>query len=111
MRPEVLPPILVTALREGMLRLAGREADGAIINWLAANDVPKVTAVVAGEGDGKEIVARIFVCPRARKRQTVHAGARRATAAYLNVPVYALFPQLAGTRARVARHVGHVARR
>src|ERR671910_673717 len=30
---EQQPPILVAALREGMLRLAGREADGAIINW------------------------------------------------------------------------------
>ena len=27
------------ALRPGMLRLAGREADGAILNWLAAEDV------------------------------------------------------------------------
>src|SRR5262245_45031476 len=34
-RPEVQPPVLVAALREGMLRLAGREADGAIINWLS----------------------------------------------------------------------------
>ena len=33
-RPEQQPPILVAALREGMLKLAGREADGAIINWL-----------------------------------------------------------------------------
>ena len=29
------PKILVAALRPGMLRLAGREADGAIINWLS----------------------------------------------------------------------------
>ena len=34
-RPEVKPQILVAALREGMLRLAAREADGAIINWFA----------------------------------------------------------------------------
>ena len=33
--PSRRPPILVAALREGMLRLAGREADGAIINWLS----------------------------------------------------------------------------
>ena len=45
-RPEVKPPILVAALREGMLRLAGREADGAIINWLSADDVRTVTKVV-----------------------------------------------------------------
>src|SRR5207245_7559091 len=40
--PEVQPPILVGALREGMLRLAGREGDGAIINWLSADDVKQV---------------------------------------------------------------------
>ena len=41
-RPEQKPQILVAALREGMLRLAGREADGAIINWLSADDVSTV---------------------------------------------------------------------
>src|SRR4051794_27259662 len=30
-RPEVIPPILIAALREGMLKLAAREADGVII--------------------------------------------------------------------------------
>ena len=45
-RPEQTPPILVAALREGMLRLAGREADGAIINWLSPDDVPTVAGVV-----------------------------------------------------------------
>jgi probable F420-dependent oxidoreductase len=55
-RPEVKPTILVAALREGMLRLAGREADGAIINWLAASDVPKVAEIVNSEGDDKELV-------------------------------------------------------
>ena len=53
--PEVQPPILVAALREGMLRLAGREGDGAIINWLSADDVkqvvPHVHAGGAGQGD------------------------------------------------------------
>src|SRR4051812_46889810 len=37
--PEQLPTILVAALRSGMLRLAGKEADGAILNWLSAEDV------------------------------------------------------------------------
>ena len=39
LRLEEPVPILVAALREGMLRLAGREADGAIVNWLSAEDV------------------------------------------------------------------------
>jgi probable F420-dependent oxidoreductase len=38
------PPILLGALRPGMLRLAGREADGAILNWLAASDVAQCRA-------------------------------------------------------------------
>jgi len=87
--PEPVP-ILVAALREGMLRLAGREADGAIINWLSADDVKQVVAPVHAGGEGKEIVARIFVCP-STDADTVRAGFRRAAAAYLNVPVYAAF--------------------
>ena len=58
--PEAVPPIVIGALRPGMLRLAGREADGAVINWLSAEDVRTVVPEV---GAGKEIVARIFVCP------------------------------------------------
>jgi probable F420-dependent oxidoreductase len=85
--PEVPPPILVAGLRPGMLRLAGREADGAIINWLGADDVTKVVPEV---GPGKEIVARIFVFP-SEDISTVRAVARRMIAAYLNVPVYAAF--------------------
>jgi len=38
LRIDEMPPILVAALRPGMLRLAGREGDGAIINWLSADD-------------------------------------------------------------------------
>lgn len=96
-RPEVTPPILVAALREGMLRLAGREADGAIINWLAPTDVPQVTAVVADAAGGaeREIVARIFVCP-SENTDTVRAAARFAIAAYMNVPVYAAFQEWLG---------------
>jgi probable F420-dependent oxidoreductase len=71
--PAVAPPILIAALRPGMLHLAGREGDGAIINWLAATDVAKVAGEV---GPGKEIVARIFVCP-SEDVDTVRAGGRR----------------------------------
>jgi len=44
--PEVQPPILLGALRPGMLHLAGREADGAVINWLGSRDVPRVVAEI-----------------------------------------------------------------
>lgn len=93
--PATQPPILVAALRQGMLALAGREADGAIINWLSAEDVKTVAPIVHAQGEGKEIVARIFVCP-STDSETVRAQARRAIAAYLNVPVYAAFHQWIG---------------
>ena len=87
-----VPPIFVAALRPGMLRLAGREGDGAIINWLSADDVKKVVPEV---GAGKEIVARIFICP-SEDSQAVRSMGRFAIAAYLNVPVYAAFHQWLG---------------
>jgi probable F420-dependent oxidoreductase len=97
LRPEQTPPILVAALREGMLRLAGREGDGAIVNWLAAHDVTRVARVVheAAGGEPREIVARIFVCP-SDNAEVVRAGARYAIAAYMNVPVYAAFQEWLG---------------
>jgi probable F420-dependent oxidoreductase len=95
--PEQPPPILVAALREGMLRLAAREADGAIINWLGPDDVPQVMSVIAeaAAGEEREVVARIFVCP-SENIETVRAGARYAIAAYMNVPVYAAFQEWIG---------------
>jgi alkanesulfonate monooxygenase SsuD/methylene tetrahydromethanopterin reductase-like flavin-dependent oxidoreductase (luciferase family) len=80
-----------------MLRLAGREGDGAIINWLSAEDVTKVAAVVrdAAGGEDREMVCRIFVCP-SEDTDTVREGAKRAIAAYLNVPVYAQFHEWLG---------------
>jgi probable F420-dependent oxidoreductase len=101
--PEPVP-ILVAALREGMLRLAGREGDGAIVNWLSADDVSTVVPIVRGAADGKaeesgrgtpEIVARIFVAP-SDEADTVRGMGRFAIAAYLNVPVYAAFHEWLG---------------
>ncbi|MCP5029862.1 MAG: LLM class F420-dependent oxidoreductase [Actinomycetia bacterium] len=93
--PEKQPKILVAALREGMLKMAGREGDGAIINWLSADDVATVAPIVHAQGEGKEITARIFVCPNP-DAETVRAQAKRAVAAYLNVPVYAAFHEWLG---------------
>jgi probable F420-dependent oxidoreductase len=93
--PEQQPKILIAALREGMLRLAGREGDGAIINWLGADDVAQVAPHVHAGGADKEIVARIFVAPTT-DRDTVMALGRYAIAAYLTVPVYAEFHRWLG---------------
>jgi probable F420-dependent oxidoreductase len=90
--PEAPPPILVAALRPGMLRLAGTEGDGAILNWLSAEDVKVVAPYV---GAGKEIVARIFVVA-SEDRAQVYAIARRMITAYLTVPSYAMFHEWLG---------------
>ncbi len=90
--PAIVPPILVAALRPGMLRLAGRDGDGAIVNWLAADDVPRVVQEI---GADREVVARIFVCP-SEDAEAVRYQARRLIAAYLTVPVYAAFHEWLG---------------
>ncbi len=93
--PEEQPKIMIAALREGMLRLAGREGDGAIINWLSADDVRQVAPIVHAEGEGKEVIARIFVAPTTDAAMVRGMG-RYAIAAYLNVPVYAAFHEWVG---------------
>ncbi|RNL86656.1 LLM class F420-dependent oxidoreductase [Halostreptopolyspora alba] len=99
--PDQPPPVLVAALRPGMLRLAGREGDGAVINWLSAEDVRTVVPHVHAGGANKEIVARIFVIPDV-DAETARGIARRAIAAYLNVPVYRAFHEWLGRAERLA---------
>jgi len=93
--PAEKPRVMIAALRSGMLRLAGRESDGAILNWLSAEDVKTVAPYVHAGGQGKELVARLFVIPTANAGYA-RAVARRAIAAYLNVPVYAAFHEWLG---------------
>ena len=90
--PETPPPIMVGALGPAMLRLAGKEADGAILNWLSADDAGRVAAEVPGNGD---LAARIFVCP-STDADTVRASARRLIAGYLTVPAYERFHRWLG---------------
>jgi alkanesulfonate monooxygenase SsuD/methylene tetrahydromethanopterin reductase-like flavin-dependent oxidoreductase (luciferase family) len=101
-RPEVKPEILVAGLREGMLKMAGRESDGAIINWLSPDDVRKVVAAVheGSAGEPREIVARLFVCP-SENAEVVREAAKFLIAAYLNVEVYAKFHEWLGRGPRL----------
>jgi probable F420-dependent oxidoreductase len=101
--PEEPVPLLIAALREGMLRLAGREGDGAIVNWLSAEDVSTVAPIVqeAGGGEPREVVARIFVAP-IDDAETARGMGRFAIAAYLNVPVYAAFHDWLGRGEQLA---------
>ena len=93
--PDERPPVVVAALREGMLRLAGRRADGAILNWLSPEDTRKVTAIVREENPDPEITARLFVIP-STDRDRVSKTAARMITTYLNVPVYAAFHRWLG---------------
>jgi probable F420-dependent oxidoreductase len=86
------PPILLGALRPGMLRLAGEEADGAILNWLAASDVAQCRAEV---GPHKTIAARLFVIPL-EDADTARFIARRMISSYLTVNAYAEFHRWLG---------------
>ncbi|GAB1642481.1 LLM class F420-dependent oxidoreductase [Krasilnikovia sp. MM14-A1259] len=98
-RPPATPPqILLAALRPGMLHLAAAEADGVILNWLAATDVPKALAEVQPARPDFDVVARIFVCPTADTGYA-RAVARRMIAAYLTVPAYAEFHRWLGRTA------------
>jgi probable F420-dependent oxidoreductase len=98
-RPPAAPvPIHIAALRAGMLRLAGEVGDGVILNWLAADDVPRCVAIVreaaakAGRDPAAiEVVCRIFV-----HLDEGDTTARRHVAAYLNVPVYRAFHEWLG---------------
>jgi probable F420-dependent oxidoreductase len=96
--PETPPEIVLAALRPGMLRLAAREADGAITNWLSPQDVRQVRAELGGE---KELLARIFVCPTPNADEARALG-RWMIAAYLTVPVYAAFHEWLGRGERLA---------
>lgn len=100
--PAIAPKIHVAALREGMLKVAGEVGDGAIINWLSAEDVKKSVAVVreaaaaAGRDPSQiEITARLMVNidPPSPEADVMR---RRHINAYLNVPVYKSFHQWLG---------------
>jgi probable F420-dependent oxidoreductase len=87
-RPPVQPPsIMLAALRPGMLRLAAKEADGAITNWLGAGDVPKVRGEIGADA---ELAARIFVCPT-EDAEAARGLGRLLISSYLTVSVYAAF--------------------
>jgi len=94
-RVEVKPPILVAALRQGMLEMAGREADGAILNYVTPEDVAKSAPFVRKFGDGREIAARLYVCPNG-DAEKVRAVARWSLAPYLSVPTYRLHQEWLG---------------
>jgi probable F420-dependent oxidoreductase len=97
--PDQLPGLLVAALRQRMLTLAGSCGDGVILNWISAADVAHALRYVHEGADKKtrapEIVARIFVCP-SENSHAVRAAARQLIARYLTIPVYAEYQRWLG---------------
>ncbi|HEY4455252.1 MAG TPA: LLM class F420-dependent oxidoreductase [Pseudonocardiaceae bacterium] len=94
-RPPASPPrIMLAALRPGMLKLAATEADGAITNWLSAEDVRTVRGVI---GPDVELAARIFVCPTEDVEAARGLG-RLLISSYLTVPAYAAFHDWLGRK-------------
>ncbi|MGH8430099.1 MAG: LLM class F420-dependent oxidoreductase [Solimonas sp.] len=101
-------PLQVAALRGGMLKVAGEVADGAIINWLSADDCRKSVKVVrdAAAAAGRdpeaiEITARLMINIDGRTPEA-DAVVRRAINAYLNVPVYKEFHRWLGRTEQLA---------
>jgi probable F420-dependent oxidoreductase len=86
------PPLFVAALRPTMIRLAGSEGDGLILNWLSASDLPRVLDVFAAD---KEVVVCIPVLPSA-DTAAARALARRMIAGRFNVPAYVAYQRWLG---------------
>ncbi|MHB2029679.1 MAG: LLM class flavin-dependent oxidoreductase, partial [Acidimicrobiales bacterium] len=80
--PESPPKIYVAALQQKMLKMAAAEADGAIINWLSADDVSIVAPIVHAEGNEKEVITRILVAPT-EDASVARAVGRRLVSTYL----------------------------
>ena len=80
-----------------MLRLAGEEGDGAIVNWLSAEDVrrPRRTSMT-------EIVAAVFVVP-SDDFVVIHAFRGAPDRRYLTVRTYATFQAWLGRARRCSR--------
>ena len=106
-RPVTTPvPIVLAALRERMLGLAGELADGAFTNFLPLSGLPQVRAAHrAGEAAGgrpegsTELVCRFFILPGDPEQS---AGFARAMfAAYGSVPVYHAFFRWLGWGERI----------
>jgi probable F420-dependent oxidoreductase len=99
--PAAAPPLLIAALRERMLALAGAEADGVCLGLVSADDVRRMLpAFEAAGGRGKEVFLRVAVfalADAARARRM----ARKLLAPYLAAGPYARFHAALGRASEV----------
>ena len=87
--PKAEVPIIVAALRAGMLKLAAEKADGAFTNFLPLSGLPKVLEPLGGTAPEFEVLCRFFCLPGPREQ--VEGLARLMFASYATVPVYEKF--------------------
>jgi probable F420-dependent oxidoreductase len=83
--PAQPPSLLVAASSPQMTRLATDEADGVVINWVAADDLRHLTELPS---DRSRVTMLVVVCPT-DDREAVEAAARPLMASYLVSPAYA----------------------
>jgi probable F420-dependent oxidoreductase len=87
--PDPAPPVLVGALNETMLGLAGEVSAGALLNFIAASAVPDAVSVVcrgAGNAGGcTGVFVRVCVTDDVA---AARAWARRELMGYVTVPAY-----------------------
>ena len=93
--PEHPVPIVVAALRDKMLQLAGEKADGTFVNFLPLSALPHVTEQIregarrGGREGESEVVCRFFCIPQSPEEGM--GLARFLLSAYATVPVYEAF--------------------
>ena len=127
--PPVVPPIVLGAMNPGMLRLAGRIADGVFITWCTPDEVAAKLALVregeraAGRAPGTVWAMSSFWGYAGDRADEAAEKLRRVVLQYAMVPTHrasfaATFPELeratelwrAGERRRIRPHVCHRAR-
>lgn len=100
--PAVPPKLYIAALREQMLKMAAKETDGAITNYIAPYDATRLSkigrdaAAEAGKNpDDFDLACRIFVIWTEDPQQAQMIG-RFIVSAYLTTPYYYAFHEWLG---------------
>ncbi len=96
--PPTPPSVMIAALGGDMAKLAARESDGVILNWVSPGDV---STIIDSSGAFGEVVARIMVAP-IDDPDAVRAFGRRLVTAYLTAPGYAAAQARLGRGERLA---------
>lgn len=117
--PYPYPPILISAVNKGMLRLAGRVADGVLfhalhtVQYLREFAWPHIEEGLRSSGRTREAftaVISVFAIPTDDpKAKEFEALVRQQVAFYLSTPAYRVLPQLHGWE-ETALHLARLAK-